>query len=74
MLLFFRVKFGADSEKSETFIAFSSLFDLSFKLFISHTNSHITLGPPVVDSVCLRCAVARAEFKVDVLALAEFCL
>ena len=25
-------------------------------------------------SVCLRCAVTRAEFKVDVLALAEFCL
>ena len=30
-----------------TFIAFH-LFDLSFKLFISHTNSHNTLGPPVV--------------------------
>ena len=28
----------------------------------------------LVDSVCRRCAVARAEFKVDVLGLAEFCL
>ena len=30
----------------------------------------------LVDSVlvCLRCAVARAEFKVDILALAEYCL
>ena len=26
------------------------------------------------DSVCLRCAVARPEFKVDLLGLAEFCL
>ena len=30
----------------------------------------------LVDSVlvCLRCAVAGAEFKVDILALAEYCL
>ena len=27
-----------------------------------------------IDSVCLRCAVARPEFKVDVLGLAKFCL
>ena len=28
----------------------------------------------LADSVCLRCAVARPEFKVDFLGLAEFCL
>ena len=33
-----------------TFIAFTSFFHLSFKLYFSRTNSHITLGPPVVSS------------------------
>ena len=29
-----------------TFIAFTSFFSSKFKLYFSHTNSHITLGPP----------------------------
>ena len=35
-----------------TFTAFSSFisskFHFPYKLFVSHTNSHITLGPPVI--------------------------
>ena len=29
------------------------VFQIKFKLFISHTNSHITLGPPVVKRTLL---------------------
>ena len=41
------------------FIAFSlsllvHLFHLRFKLFISHKNSHITLGPPVLSRAAKR--------------------
>ena len=44
------ITFIAFTRNSYEFLLLLHLFHLGFKLYFSHTNSHITLGPPVVTS------------------------
>ena len=47
------ITFIAFTRNSYEFLVLLHLFHLGFKLYFSHTNSHITLGPPVAElEVC----------------------